>query len=1071
MIKATGLNTFGNDLGGQEGNLDEADNAIIDANNIIESRRGMALFGTSLPTASDRSKQVFSYKGRILRHYYDNTNTENRLQFDSDGDGTFSTFSGIYNETQPGLRIKGTEANGNFYFTTDTGIKKISANTASDFSTSSGYITDAGGVKALNLEGVVDYSQSGFFSANSSVAYRIVWGITDNNGNVILGAPSSRLVLYNTAGISAVVTLTFPVPSEVTSTSYFYQIYRTQQASGINDPGEEFNLIVEEFVTSGQLPSATGEVVYTDIVLDSFRDSGAILYTNNVSGEGADQSNEKPPLSKDVTLFKGSTFFANTSTVHRKVINLLSVNDIVDGDTITIYNSSATGTYTFKGSTEITEIDLSPATGSIPTSLDGSYLLINSYEDQYKYAPWFKGATGTLAPTGGTSTGRIPIEVDITGDASIGDVAITLQTTLDALDDFSASVSGNIVTVDHLYNGFVTDATNGTVSPGFTYSITQGTGESNVSGHILLSSLDTVSLAVDETARSLVSVINNDETSPVNAFYLSGVDDVPGQILLESRSLTDDVFYITANGTNVGAEFSPELPASGTSVSSSNEEAPNRIYYSKYQKPEAVPLLNYQDVGPKDKAILRIVPLRDNLFILKEDGIYRLSGVQAPNFNISLFDNSAILLAPDSVAVLNNQIYAMTTIGVIVISDTGVQVISRPIEDKIIKLQSSSFLNFKTASFGVGYESDKSYLFWTVSTKADTVATQCFRYNTFTNSWTRWPIAKTCGIVNSFNDKLYLGTSDTNYIEQERKNFDRTDYSDREYNLTISNNAINPSNMKEVSISSTSNAAVGDVLSQIQYITRYKFNSLLTKLDKDPLINDTDFSSLLTMSPGDNLSASMLILVAKLNADSILPGTYTFSGSLDFATIQTEYNAMIAELNLNAFFSNYRTSTGTIIKEYVITGVNKQTNTVTLEAEPSLLQGNIIIYKHIPLKVTYSPQTFGDSESYKQISEGKVMFQNDGFKYIDVSYSSDLSPSFESAQLDGTGNGAFGLFEWGNQTWGGEGLQAPIRTYIPLEKQRCRYIRTRIEHKIARENPRIFGIDNNPRAYSKKAYT
>ena len=37
---------------------------------------------------------------------------------------------------------------------------------------------------------------------------------------------------------------------------------------------------------------------------------------------------------------------------------------------------------------------------------------------------------------------------------------------------------------------------------------------------------------------------------------------------------------------------------------STNEEAKNRIYYSKYQQPEAVPILNYIDVGAKDKEIL-----------------------------------------------------------------------------------------------------------------------------------------------------------------------------------------------------------------------------------------------------------------------------------------------------------------------------------------------------------------------------------------------------------------------------------------------------------------------------------
>jgi len=46
------------------------------------------------------------------------------------------------------------------------------------------------------------------------------------------------------------------------------------------------------------------------------------------------------------------------------------------------------------------------------------------------------------------------------------------------------------------------------------------------------------------------------------------------------------------------------------SVVATNLVNPNRIYYSKFQQPEAVPIVNFIDVGSKDTQILRVIALR-----------------------------------------------------------------------------------------------------------------------------------------------------------------------------------------------------------------------------------------------------------------------------------------------------------------------------------------------------------------------------------------------------------------------------------------------------------------------------
>ena len=69
-------------------------------------------------------------------------------------------------------------------------------------------------VKALDVTGVLVHETGGFLSdttgTDEQTAYRIVWGIEDANKNLVIGSPSSRLVMLNTdATINANVNLTF----------------------------------------------------------------------------------------------------------------------------------------------------------------------------------------------------------------------------------------------------------------------------------------------------------------------------------------------------------------------------------------------------------------------------------------------------------------------------------------------------------------------------------------------------------------------------------------------------------------------------------------------------------------------------------------------------------------------------------------------------------------------------------------------------------------------------------------------------------------------------------------------
>lgn len=1266
LKKCRGLHTFDNEINEPEGALDVADNVVIDAGDTIESRRGFGEFGNSFGTEDSRLSQVIEYKGRILRHY------DSTLEFDSTGAGAFSAFDGSYSELEDGLRIKSQEANGNLYFTTSSGVKKISALTASDFNTATGYITAAGGIKALDVQAELNFVSGGYLSPQSKCAYRVIWGIRDNNNNLILGSPSSRTILTNTSadvnnaeqfelffssatvtdydgtvddrfvlfsslntdyflwfsstafpdepsapdtvgrigieanieglssaadiattaasaiatlgsefnvevvsdtitvtsleegndvtdaassgtltvvtttvleqgavseGTSANANITITVPTDVDSTDYFYQLYRTAPitaTTGTNledlDPGDEMNLAFESNITTAEI--AAGVITFEDITTESFRSSGANLYTNPNTGEGILNANERPPIAHDIELFRNSTFYANTKTAHRLTLNLLSVTDFTSGvSDIIIGNSTTSSELTFIGATE--ELDVT--TDSYANTTDTGYILLNSARDERRYYVWFdKGATSDPLVAN-----RLGVRVEIASGDADTDVATKLANVVNLLDDFSASESGATVTITNAKNGNTTNASIG-ASLGGAWAIsvtTQGDGEDAASNEVLLSSETSIALAIDETARSLVRVINQDSNSPVNAFYISGANDLPGIILLEARELTDDPFFVATSDTNITSKWSPELTQTETitaisaanptevtsaghglisgdrvyvyntdsipalqgeyevtvtgastftvpvevtvagttgiwfksTAASDNEESPNRLFFSKINQPEAVPIINFVDIGPKDEEIIRILALRDNLFVMKEDGIYIVTGTSAPNFSSRLLDSSTTVIAPDSAVVLNNKIYALSDQGVVTITEGGVSIISRPIEDKILSVANSRY-NYELTSFGVAYESDRAYTLWLPTLTTDTVATQAYRYNTFTRTWTRWTNPATCGIVNDENDILYIGPGDRNYLDQERKNRDRTDYSDRDFALSMPATAVDGTTL---SISSVAELSEGDVLVQTQYLTIAQFNRTLRKLDIDNGLDDTDYFSTLEAIPGDNLTNKMDALNVKLITDdtsgNITPATY----STDFATLQAEFNTLISELNLagtDTNYKNYKESEGTTPYEAIILSVDLLNTQVEVPFEQPFIEGPIQAYLGIATEVQWAPQHFGASDLLKQVREGTIIFDQNNFYSGTIAYSSDRSKSFEDTYFTAQNVGYWGGNIWGSGVWGGEGNEVPVRTLIPRDKQRCRHLRIKFTHMNAREIFRILGISLEPRQLSKRAY-
>lgn len=675
VLKNKGLYTLPNEYNTQntpDGALTIADNVVIDKDNVVECRRGYSEEFT-LSDSNDRVVNIYFYQGKMLLQH-----DTNKLGYVNSG--TLTDYTGTYVTPSSDLgRIRFVEAQSNLFFKTSAGVYKLDAYNSTP--------KLAGVPKALDIKISLNASVSGFLTVNNQIAYRCVWGIKDANSNLLLSAPSQRAVLINpAAGSLSNVDLVITIPRNIT-TDYFFQVYRSElSGSESTEPSDELYLVYEAFPSGTDITN--GYVSFTDVTPTSL--VGATLYTSP-SQEGILQSNETPPLAKDIEQFKNHMLYANIESRHRYFLNLISVGGtgLVANDTITI--------------------------------------------------------------AGITYTGKAVENI--------------------ANKEFAI--------------------------------VTTGTPSTNIR----------------DTAESLIRVVNRTITSnPINMFYLSGVDDLAGKMLIEEIGIGGNSFQVSSSR---GGAFSPSI---STAKTSTKDTLPNAIYISKIQQPESVPLVNQLLIGNKSDQIKRVKALRDSTFVFKDDGIFRITGDSVSNFRVDLLDSTTKLISADSVESVNNQIYALTNQGVVSVSDTGVAVVSRNIENEFFELLGKDKTGLSKYSFAIPYESDRKYILFTISDKSQTIPQQAYVFNVFTNAWTRWILTKTCGIINNSDDLLYLGSGTKAVVNKERKSFDFTDFVDEFLSKTVVS-----ATSTTVTLSDVVDIEIGDLFKQGNY------TAIITAIDTNTL--------------------------------------------------------------------------------------------------------------------------------------------------------------------------------------------------------------------------------------------
>jgi hypothetical protein len=352
-----GLFTYSNLLSQvPPGAMTIAQNVVIDRPGIAETRRGFDFYGTALTSYAIKG---FVYNNTLLWYCHGG-----QLAYDSDGVGTWINYSGSFFPPTNNF-VNSTQASGNFYFTTNNGVYKLDSVT--------GTPRRAGGPQALDVTTTLLATGTGTAILNNSqVAYAVVWGYTDANSNLILGAPSEWSYVVNSSGSPQNITVTTTIPAEVT-TSYFVQIYRTAGTTSSSiPPGNTFQLADQ--YTPNSTDIANKYVTITDVTPDALL--GAYLYT--ADGQPANLPNTPPPLCLDICTYNGMTFYLNYSTIQQANITLDGVgapNGLVANDTLTITdtNSSTVYVYTAKAANNFPSRQFAVVTsGTIAQQIDAT---------------------------------------------------------------------------------------------------------------------------------------------------------------------------------------------------------------------------------------------------------------------------------------------------------------------------------------------------------------------------------------------------------------------------------------------------------------------------------------------------------------------------------------------------------------------------------------------------------------------------------------------------------------------------------------------------------------------------
>ncbi len=825
-----GLYIQANSFDVPDGALEVADNVTIAQDGTITKRRGFAQFGSS-----SADNNIFLFQN-VLQPLY-----SNKISWlDSNGAETVNPLYSGVTVSETGGRIgRAVQANSNEYFTSDNGVLKLE--------TYDGTVYSAGTPPALDLRAYLyataangpigDGSTTGVVG-DTQVGWRITFGKTDGNGNLLESAPSDIAVLtvapftnvdfgWNGTTVTAVTSVSVPhglvsgmtvtVSDVATSTINGTYVITVINPFAFTYPnttpaGSGPGTVVTSYEAKLEA-SVPSEIQDTSYVYSIYRSSQSLSAT---ASPALDFKLIKQAHLTTAQLSSRIVFFTDTiSDIFQASAEELYTNpNSQEGELqaasrpplcqdVAFYkNHTFYANCTSRHSLEMALISTDPAYINAGSFIE---LKLGAVTRRYVFVSGVGNSTVT-----GTASGTTTVTVTYAAHGFSNGYTIYVSNVNGSVPEGTYTVSG--VTT----NTFQITSTGNTASSLDFEGITDGTN-----GIIqLVPPGSSPATALDATARGIVRAVNRDASSLVYSRYLSAPTDIPGKFYFAAKGF-GSAFSVRADSDATGQAFSPTLPSSfssGAQVTSSNDVLPNTIYTSKIGEPESVPLVNTLPIGSKSKAILRVVALRDCCIVIKEDGIYRIDGDQVTNFVSTILDSTVICLVPSSVYLIDNTVMMLSNQGVVKVSSSSVQIVSYKIELVFRAILGNP--NLLSQTVGVAYESERLYMLTTLEPNTN-VASTVYCYNTLSDCWTTWGETFKAGIVGP-SDTLYL-ISEANVLMKERKNQNKLDYTGQDYPATVisvtGDGLAALINLGAVTPQPGDILVLNDVISRIKYVT------------------------------------------------------------------------------------------------------------------------------------------------------------------------------------------------------------------------------------------------------------
>ena len=716
-------------LGGPPGALKEADGCVIRSKGLLEPRRGQDLVQPATrPTPDDGLVDAVHVAVAGAFFNQRTTGTSPSVSKLWKADLATPAYTGLGSHTAPDLatmRMRFAEMLGREYFTSTLGPQMVDGSTVV-----------RAGVARPDLQwsdSFATYDVGGFLSTDSAVAYVATIARVDSAGRETQSAPSSRLVITNP--VAAVVAIGALVRAGTTVTA------TCNAAHGLK-PGDTTTL------SPGEANFAAGDKVVVAVTaynVFTYTEAGAAV------ASGAQQTFTIGAAKCSV--YVNFEFVAPAvGWVLRlwRTENAASASSVPGEDYYQVYEKTLAAADVAAGYLAISD--------NTPEAVMGSIGYFSASADSFLRAKDIPPYCKVLAPIGDSGNRmayantrerhRVVVQLLATGGTSglqLGDVVLVTR--------------------------------NGTGGGGTAVNTAPGVNEFTIFDG------GTPQMDVEKTALALVDCINKDAgyglTNPIRARYISGPDDPAGRMEFEAADDRDLPIYIAC--TTPGC-FQPVTETTAIpppeAVPSTLITHPNRVYISEPREPEAVPSLQYVDIGESGDAILFIGNLIDATVVLKERSAWVMSG-EWPSIRVQRIDAELSVVGADTCAVLGGQVYALTSQGVVSVSPGGVGLIGSPISDDLGHLLASTTL--RTMAWGCAYPSDSLYLLGIPEAGDPDTATCVYAYSVMGKSWTRWPMARACAAVNPTTGRLVLGDGGRALLRHERKALTRDDLVDEKW--------------------------------------------------------------------------------------------------------------------------------------------------------------------------------------------------------------------------------------------------------------------------------------------------